>query len=256
MLSIFVCDDNRYDREKYRKLILKCAEKINVEVCVKCFLSGEDLLLELCEFKNYPDILYLDIFMGKINGMQAAQRIRNLNLKTEIVFLTSSAEYMYQAFDVEAVHYLFKNEITEKKFQTVFQRALDRTEYKKSAYFICEFNGAQAHIPLEDIFYFEVMNRIIVVHCRSDYDGIRFYGKMNQLEEQLAEKGFVRIHRSYLVNLPYIMMFNSRKLTLKSGIVLSVGRNYTENIKKTFSRYLSERYVQYENLEQKRGTVQ
>jgi two-component system response regulator LytT len=109
---------------------------------------------------------------------------------------------------------------------------------QKDDLFVCEINSCITSIPFRCITYFEVMDREILLHHIQHKDPICFYATMGQLEKDLSAKDFLRIHRSYLVHLPFIAKFASQKLVLSDKTQLPIGRNYMESVKKHFCDYI------------------
>lgn len=236
MLRIFLCDDDPDALKKYASMITQCAKDLQNDIELLCFTSGEALLFHLEENPWQADIIYLDIMMGTLDGMAAAHKLRDFGCPAEIVFLTTCEEYMNEAFDVHAVHYLLKDGLSTEKFEKVFADAVRLAQRNEHELFICEFDGCKTPVKLRNIVYFETWKRIITAYC-SDGSMVKFYGNMNELEEQLSCKGFVRIHRSYLVHLPYIAQFQPRMLLLKTMARIPIGNTYRGAVQKAFSDY-------------------
>lgn len=151
-------------------------------------------------------------------------------------------DYVYDAFDVNAVQYLIKDNTSFEKFEQIFLRAAERASVDKEELFTFEFDGETGVLPIRQIAYFEIWQRVVTVHY-DDRKTAKFYGKMEQLEEKLYGKGFVRSHRSYLVHLPYIMLFRYQSLLLKTGEEIPVGGTYMPALKRTFSDYIARFHV-------------
>ncbi len=111
---------------------------------------------------------------------------------------------------------------------------------KENDMFLCESgkNNIRKVIPFREISFFEIWKRIISVH----YNGgevFQFYSTMEQIENQLLHRGFVRIHRSYIVNMSYIMQFEQNVLILKTGEKIPIGATYMKQMKQVFANYIS-----------------
>lgn len=104
--------------------------------------------------------------------------------------------------------------------------------------FLCEAQGMQKVLPVNNISYFEITKRIVTVH-HSVIEKFCFYSSMEHIENQLSGKGFVRVHRSYIVNLSYIAMFQQSSLSLKTGAVIPLGVTYIKQVRQAFSDYIS-----------------
>lgn len=242
MLKIVLCDDNREAVKQYAELISKCAEKHNVEIELSCFYSGETLLFHFCDAPNQVDIIYLDIIMDKTDGMETAKKLRKYGCHAQIVFLTSCDDYVYDAFDVNAVQYLLKDEITKEKFEEIFLRTVKLASQKEEELFICEFDGIKKAIPVSSISYFEIWKRVVTVHFNGN-ETAKFYSSMEDIEKQFADKAFARVHRSYVVHLPYIAQIQRKNLILKTGEIIPVGVTYVQPLKNIFSEYIFRSHV-------------
>lgn len=242
MLKIVLCDDNSHSNKEYAELISEIAEKNQLETVISCFESGESLLFHYSDSIDQIDILYLDIFMNETNGMETAKKLRDYGCKAQIIFLTSFEDYVYDAFDVNAVQYLLKDNTSNEKFELVFLKAVKLASKRVEELFTFEFDGETGVIPIEQISYFEIWQRIVTVHY-GNRETAKFYDSIEHLEQRLCEKGFVRTHRSFLVHLPYIAMFSHHNLQLKTGEVVPVGGTYIQTLKRTFSDYITQFHV-------------
>lgn len=243
MLQITLCDDNHLDLKACADQITQCAGKNNIEVQLSCFESAEALLFDLYECNHHADILYMDILMEKTNGMAVAQAFRDFGSHAQIIFLTSTPDYMGQAFDVEAIQYLLKGKLTDQEFERTFLRAVKNVDRQKDDLFTREINSSIISIPFWHITYFEVINRQIILHRTHNNKPICFYGRMSELEKDLTSRDFLRIHRSYLVHLPYIAKFCSQKLVLNDETELPIGRHYMDSVKRQFCDYISRKQI-------------
>lgn len=244
MLTIFLCDDNKEMLDQYAWLLKKIAKKNKIDITISSFHSGEELLFHLSDIPNQADIIYLDILMRQLTGMATAKKLREIGCKSEIIFLTTSEDYVYDAFDIAAVQYLLKSSTSTERFEQVFLRAVELVQEKVSDMFLCESGNIQHIIPIKNITYFEIWKRVVTVHYNKT-EHIDFYSTMEQLEDQLLVKGFVRVHRSYIVNLPYISKFQQNNVFLKTGEIIPVGVTYMKQVRKTFADYINRSGIHY-----------
>ncbi|WP_312442813.1 LytR/AlgR family response regulator transcription factor [Lacrimispora sp.] len=235
-----MCDDDPEARAQYARLIKKVAKKNKVEITISYFNSGEELLFYLADSPNQADIIYLDILMNNLNGLDTAKRLRELECNSEIIFLTISEDYVFDAYDISPIHYLMKSNITTAKFEEVFIRATTLVSKKENDMFLCESgkNNIRKVIPFKEISFFEIWKRIVTVHYNGG-ESFDFYSTMEQLENQLLHKGFIRIHRSYIVNMSYISQFQQNTLFLKTGENIPIGATYMKQMKQVFIDYIS-----------------
>ena len=200
-MRIAVCDDEKEIRDMFVKKIGTLYPKAELLL----YQSGEELLLSDKE----PDILLLDIQMPGKNGMEAAEELRRKNKKAIIIFVTALDDFVFQAFDVGAFHYLVKP-FDDRKFAEVLQKAVEQFEDRnrqegadkkgKMPSLMVTTGGKHVAVNLEDIVYAEVFDRKVILHTM-DAD-IEYYGKMKELEEKAGDE-FYRTHRSFLVNFDF-----------------------------------------------------
>ncbi len=236
MFQVILCDDNPQVLTFYERLLQDAANANNIEIKLTCFESGEQLLFNLSDQPNCADIIYLDILMGQTNGIEVAHKLREIGCIATVIFLTTSNEYVFEAFDSNRFYYIVKDEMTPKKFKEIFLKATTAVDMKKTNYIVISVGGSNIKVLLDKIKYFDVQNRLVTVHTVNE--NIEYYSTLEELEKLLKGRGFIRIHRSYLVNCYYIQKFSRTQITLSDGMVLPVSTKYSDNVKSAFSDYL------------------
>jgi len=234
-MRVAICDDEKNIRE----LIGDKVVKQYPEAEIVFFSSGEELLLA---DKNI-DILFLDIQMSGKNGMDTARELRKKDKDVILIFVTAVEEYVFQAFDVGAFHYILKP-IDDAKFIGVLHKAVDELGSKsrnvneeEERYLLINSGGVHTKVIFDDIVYAEVFNRKIVIHKLDDT--IEYYGKMSDLES-LAGDSFFRPHRAYLINFKYVEKYDASTVYLENGSVLMAKQNYPEFVKR-YMKYIQRR---------------
>ena len=237
MLHIVLCDDDPAIISRYKELLAQLAEKHRMEYKLSCFGNAEQLLFALDDIQFGVDILYLDVQMDRLNGIEAAKKLRSSGCRAQIIFLTNAREYVFESFDVSPLQYLLKGDTSIEKFEEVFLRAASLSRQESAELFDCERGAERMAIPIREITYFEVTKRIVTVH----YDGgtFDFYSSMSELEGRLLPRGFVRTHRAFLVNLARIRRLGQEDILLTSGETVPLGRTHIKNVKDVLSRFLS-----------------
>lgn len=238
MFQVYLCDDSLAILCMYTELIKEIAATRQIEICIHTFSSEEALLSHVAGHPNQVDMIYLDIIMKGTNGIEIARQLRRLGCNAEIIFLSSSEDFVFESFDIAPLHYLRKESTSRIKFEQVFLRALSLAEKKEPEMFFFSSSAAKKSVPLREISYLEVWKRVLMIHCVKG-EAIEFYGKMEHVEEELADKGFLRIHRSYMVNIACIKRFTSQRIELKTGESFPIGVTYTQAVKQAFSSYLA-----------------
>lgn len=228
-MKIAVCDDERLVREDIAQKISLLYPGIEVSL----FENGMALL----ESEKKFDIIFLDIQMDGISGMNVARKLRKENSHAILIFITALKEYVFQAFDVDAFHYLVKP-FDKVKFYEVLENAIVRCEQERKPFpreeksISIKSGGITSKVYLRDIIYAEVFNRKIVLH-KTDGE-LEFYGKMSALEGELG-RDFFRPHRAYLVHLRYVSSYNAANITLENGqTILMAKQKYEEFVKSYF----------------------
>jgi len=217
MIYIAVCDDEKYMLDKLTKLIYKFFHQKNIEIKIVQFLSGEKLL----NFKSQIDILFLDIKMKNIDGMETAKKLRSINFKGFLIFVTILKEFVFEAFEVQAFDYLVKP-IEENYFNKTMTRLLNVIQSSENRKLFIHIGNENKLIDFDEIVYCEVINRKVYLHLQSS-EIINYYDKIENLEKKLDEN-FFKCHRSYLINLKYLYSFKNNIAYMNNGENIPVSR--------------------------------
>ncbi len=210
MLSIAVCDDEVIECCSMARKIQDILEEMKIPCIIRRFQSGRELLQALESF----DIIFLDIIMQDLDGMKTAQIFREKASDKILIFVSSSREYVFEAYDVEAFQYLLKP-VDDRKLKSVLQKAVHKTERRSQEFIIVSRERQKKKLFLDDIYYFEIKGRIVDVHGP---EGIfTYYEQIGELENKLRDKGFFRCHKSYLINLKYVDGYNGQEAILENG---------------------------------------
>ena len=237
MINIFLCDDNEVYLARYQETINSLAKKYNIPVDIKIFTNGESLLFNIEEDITKPDIIYLDIVMDNINGIQLAKKLRKIDCTAEIIFISSSDDYVFESFDVEPLHYIVKGSRNKKeKFEEIFLKAINIAKKKDAERFLCRCKGVNKSIKLREITHFIIEGRKVKVFYENT--SFEFYATIEKLLVNLPTNTFVRCHRSVIVNIRYVETFTATTAVLSTGEELMIGGLYINEFKKAFSNNL------------------
>lgn len=233
MLKILICDDDPTFAQSMFKRILSLPAYSSKSMKLSCLTDIAEMSANT--IAQY-DILFLDIDLGKESGIDLARKMRKMNPEAVLIFVTNFSEYAPEGYEVDAFRYLAKSEL-EKKLPTYFEDALAmcRTRQRKVE-ILCE--GESVPIPVQSLAWIESQGREQYLHlvggCREQ---LITRLTMAQLEDLLVPHGFLRIHKSYLVNMAYLQSFQSTSAVLTIGQTLPVGaRSYRDN-KQKFVRW-------------------
>lgn len=222
MVSIAVCDDEVMECCSLAGKIKEVMEQMKVPCIICQFCNGRELLQASESF----DIVFLDIIMCNLDGMKTAQIFREKTSDKILIFVSSSREYVFDAYDVEAFQYLLKP-VNNEKLKNVLRKAVLKTESRSQEFIIVSRERQKRKLFLDDICYFEIKGRVIDVHGT---EGIfTYYEQIGKLENKLQDKGFFRCHKSYLINLKYVDGYNRQEVILENGEKIMIAkRRYEE----------------------------
>ncbi|MGX8686119.1 MAG: LytR/AlgR family response regulator transcription factor [Spirochaetales bacterium] len=228
-MQVILCLPDVRARDFCKKRIAELAKTDHADVTLEALniRSLENITGSLDRFV-FADLIVLGID-ASFDGMAAAKILRKAEVRADIVFFTRAKNRVFEAFDVSALHYLVDGETSLAKFDEVFRRARMQAETRTQASIVLSCAGEQRKLPISQIYYFEVINRIVTVH----YSGgtFEFYSTLSKIEDTLTNRGFIRIHRSYLVAERFITGIAHGEVSLVNGALLPVGGRYADNIK-------------------------
>lgn len=210
-MDIAVVDDEKAIREHICGLV----EEQQPESRIEAYATGEELLASGKRF----DIVFLDIQMEGMNGIEAARGLREKNANlgvgdTVLVFVTGIKDYVFDAFDLYAFQYLLKP-IDEDKFAEVLERAVQEAAKKKERR-VLFIKSRNLTLDQSEILYIESRAKKVEIHTKGAAQAIEIYAAMDELEGQLGEN-FYRCHRAYIVNMDCITEYDGESITLTGG---------------------------------------
>lgn len=232
MIKIAICDDENEQRRILIDIIIKALDLKNIQYKICEFENGEKLTASSLDY----DIYFIDIKMDKLTGIDTAKKIRFVREDAVIIFITAFKDYVFDAFDVRAFHYLLKP-IDNEKLKSVLYSALSQFE-SKDKFIIAKTIYKSSKILLKDIMYIEAYQRKLKVH--TNYNIIEYYHKLSDMEQELQEHNFFRCHKSFIVNLEYVQSYDNTFITLKNSEKIYLSRSKLSDFSKTFMYYLKE----------------
>ncbi len=195
MLRIGICDDSADVRVKLQALLERLLEHRGIQHQFYAFSSGETLLKWMQKHTGELDLIFLDIEMDGINGMETAKQLRADDESLQLVFVTGFADYVFDGYAVGALGYLLKPPKADQ-LEAVLSRALTSLQQQEPALFFCRIGDTHYRIRRDAILYFASERRLVA--CVTKSRSYSFYGKLDEVAEQMGAD-FVRIHQRYLV---------------------------------------------------------
>lgn len=230
MLRIAICDDEPEARDALRfqleKTLIEQTEEVVYEFC-----AGTNAVSWLRKHPGEVDLLFLDVEMDNMDGMEAARQIREFDGNIMIVFLTGYADYVFDGYSVGALDYILKP-VTVQRLLELLHRVRVKLEQEENLSFSFKNADGTWRFPLQEILYFYSDRRkVSLVTKDKEYT---FYAKLDEIGKKLDGQ-FVRIHQRFLVNPSRVDYLGGDTVTV-GGQELPCSRNYREQAVKRIAR--------------------
>ena len=233
MIRIAICEDEKETQSLIENYLHNILKNINIEYEIQKYSLGEELLES--NLKEI-DILLLDIQMGQINGMDTARKIREVDNKMEIIFITSLIDYVQDGYEVRAYRYLLKPiELEELKKHVL---TCIKEIKNKNNYILIKNKSNTYKIQSNEIKYIEVQKKNMLIHTINKTFDVRY--SLEKIEKDLKLDKFVRCHKSFLVNLSYVENIKLNTAILESGEEVPVSRYRYKEVKEKFLKFLGD----------------
>lgn len=229
--KIAICDDSAEDVEKLSLAL----NNYNPMFEIITYYNGQTLINDVLADRFAADILFLDIYMPVLDGIQTAKQIRSLRKDLRIIFLTTSMDHYPQSYEVFAFNYIVKP-FKEQQLYHVLQYALKDISKTDSYKISFQYKGSTYTMDYREIIYIESLNRLILYYL-SDRNIIQRYGKLNDIEKEMPKHYFVRCHQSFLVNLSYVEEMGDNYFRIGKNII-NISRKYRKDAKDRYFSFL------------------
>lgn len=232
MINIAICDDESYYAKQIKEIISDYLDEMQLDYSIHVFSSGEDLA-KLEEQMGQFHIVYLDINMDGLDGIETAKRLRHWCEKTFVVFVTAFLNYTLEGYKVEAIRYILKDkENLKANIEESIDAILEKYEIANHIYKM-DFKNTVKQFSEEQFVYAESTLHDIMVFLLEKGE-LNMYSKtmkLDELQEMMHEKNLLRIHKSFLVNMKYIQKVEAYAITLYNGKTLPVSRSRYAEVK-------------------------
>lgn len=233
MFKIAICDDEATSLKLNYVLTEKILTEEGIEFEISTFEDMREMTQALSKQKTGYDVLLSDILTTDMNGIEAAEQLRKLGEKLDIIFISTTAEYALDGYRVQALRYLQKPVDIEKLKEALLISYKKRATTKESMSVTSE--GKIYNINYKQIVYIEsdardirivLKDRVLLVHM-----------KISDMEKMLPEDRFFRCHRSYIINLGEMENLERYQTTMKNRDVLPVSQQLYNDTKKRYHSY-------------------
>ena len=234
MLNIAICDDEQRSWKRGQTFLEKWASDNRMSVNIDTYTHADDLFVAATTKRFH--IIFLDIFMPNITGLDIARKMRSHNNDAQIIFVSSSPDFALESYEVRATNYLLKP-VEYEKFCTVMNDAVGKILPRAHVLLVKSEQGYQ-RIALHDIEFIEARNKRVVFALSSGHEvlatePLHFYEKI-----LLGEAGFFKCHRSYVVSLDHVEHFTNTRIFTQSGREVNIARGLGKPFKAAYFDHL------------------
>lgn len=233
MFKIAICDDEATSLKLNEMLTRKIMEEAGISYEIHTFVDMREMLKSFQNQKISYDVLLSDILTTDMNGIEAAEQIRRLGDKMDIVFISTTAEYALEGYRVQALRYLQKPVDVEKLSEALM------LSYKKHSNSIESMSvtaeGKLYNINYKDIQYIESDARDVRIIMKDRV--LQVHMKISDMEKMLPEVRFFRCHRSYIINLGEVENLERYQLKMKNHHVIPVSQQLYNETKRRYHSY-------------------
>ncbi|NVY96173.1 response regulator transcription factor [Lactobacillus sp. DCY120] len=245
MFTVCICDDDASSLIYTRKMLLRASVQFNIDFKIKEFKSAKSFI----DFANHEKesllIIYMDIEIGDINGIEVISKVKSiLHIEPIVYFISNYPEYVFDSFRVHPQNYLVKPVDFKKIKQTITDVNKKISNHDKQMIIILDKNTGNKRLTLiNDIIYLELVNspqRLIKVQTITDH----FYtsGRLNRSYEELEKYNFIKIYRSIIININKIESISTNKVIVSNGDILPIGRTQKKQVKKAFIDLINQEF--------------
>lgn len=234
-MNIAICDDNPKIIGQIETLLLSFFEHDLNQFNYEAFLSGESLVDHLTKEESSFQIYLLDVEMKSLDGFEVARFIRERDQQAIIIFITSHVEWMPEAFEVNAFHYLIKP-IDELKVKQVLTKAMEQLSLRKM---ILQFTIQKKvyTVYLGEVEYFESMKRKMIIHLKNGEE-YEYYGTMKEVIDKVSTQLFTQVHHSFVINMDYVQMKSGETIVLQSGREIAITKKFHQSFQSAYRKYV------------------
>lgn len=199
MIRVAIVEDENNAAEILEKHLKEYANKKSIEFLITRFESGIDFI---SQYQPIFDIVFMDIKMPHLDGMETAKKLRTYDSKVALVFITNMIQYAIKGYEVNALDFVLKP-VNYFEFEMKMTKVTEYVSRHKQKFITVELEDSLKKILLSDLEYIEVINHTLIYHMKDKF--FEAYGQLKAIEKILYDENFFRCHNSYLVNLNHVM---------------------------------------------------
>lgn len=229
MINIALCDDDVEFLNNFEQILYELFDSNNEDIHI--YKENDSFKFAENYRKNFFDLIFLDICMPNINGLELAEKIRTVDSSVEIIFVSSFENCVYRSFKFRPFRFLRKHKINDEISNIID----DYIKCKKlnKVNISLKFKNGFIKIDISSILYFNIEDRKIYMHTLEKEYNISSY-KFNDLVRRFEDNGFLEVHRGFLVNKDHIKKFEKNTVTLTNNVIIPVSRYKLTQVEKIF----------------------
>ena len=231
MIHIAVCDDEESFVQNLKEQLMRYAQECAQQIRVTVFYDGSELVNG---YDPSIDLVFLDIQMNRMDGLAAAERIRQMDGEVGIIFLTTLTRYALEGYKYQATNYIIKP-MKYARLKAEMDRWMQRRPAKESPSLVVVNDSGRYRVLLKELKYVETFNRNLLLH--TEKENILCYRSMKEMERELAGSGFVRCHTSYIVNLFFVKGVKKLEIELLDGAQLPISQPKRKEFMEKLTEY-------------------
>lgn len=234
LVRLIICDDDPVFLKKLGAMVQTIFDEMSIRVKLHMYTDVNSISKQMMVSCDMA-LLDIDYDNEQYNGIDIARKLRTYRKDAIIIFITDFIEYAPEGYEVQAFRYILKREL-KSELEPYIHQAMEQLNISREMLKIQQ-NGEIIDLLIEEILYMEVQQHSVTVYVQKkagkEIKTYSFYASLTELEKQLELQGFLRIHKSYLVNMRHISKMQCREALLDNGMTLRVGeKSYTANKRK------------------------
>lgn len=234
--NLVLIEDEDSCYENLKKVLSLYSEKNGIAFHLDRFKTGEEFL---SAYHGGYDLVFMDIRLPGISGMETAYSLRKKDGEVALIFLTYFSQFAVQSYEVSALDYMIKP-VSYRTFEHKFKRALEILSKKEEKKLVISSKEETHYLGINEILYIEVRGHHLLFH-KTDNSLLDVCGSLTNLEQELSPYGFSRCNSCYLVNLKYVTGFTKETVKLTPGVELAISKRRKKPFEAEFSAYLGAR---------------
>lgn len=229
MLNVAIVEDDDAAATKLQACLDQYTGTDGVRFNVTRFVEATSFLEG---YKPSYDLVFMDIEMPNMNGMEAARRLREIDEQVVLIFVTNMAQFAAKGYEVDALDYIVKP-FSYPDFERKLKRAVRLCERGSESIVISQ-HGGTVRLLLREIKYMEVRGHSLIFHTETSVE--QGSGTLSDAQEKLSDKGFLRCSKAFLVNVRHIREIHGNTVLLTDGEELPIGRAFKKTFMESFAQ--------------------